>query len=428
MNARNIIRSRSLDDWLLYIENIYTKNIHFSLHRIKLVAKKLNILNFKSFVFTVSGTNGKGSTCAILERFFLNAGYQVGLYTSPHLIHYYERIRINGKYLKDDLLHIKVFQTVDTVRQGIPLTYFEFITLSALLIFQEYSLDIIILEVGLGGRLDATNIIDPNISIITNIALDHTNILGDSREKIGFEKSGIFRKDIYAILGDRNLPNSIYQKSHSLNTCLHRIYYEWDWHKIGDVWNFYDHRGGLYNLPIPKVSLPSAAIALSALRTSNFTFEKRIFSKSLKEVYLPGRFQIILNHPRIIVDVAHNPHAAYFLRKQLEELLLHESKNVNLYAVIGMVFEKDIKSTLFPFFDIINYWYFSTIKTNRSSTFSVLRDILPKNSVACSSISSALNILINQVRKIDIILVFGSFFTVSEAVLFIKQKYHFKGI
>jgi len=182
----------SLCFWLNYIEKIQTKRVS-SLTNIKKIALKLQLLPIPAYIFTVSGTNGKGTTCTVLENLFLNEGYKVGLYTSPHLIHYHERIKVNGSYLKDDI-HISSFCLIESVRGTVPLTYFEFITLSALVLFKARNLDILILEVGLGGRLDATNIVDSDISIITNIGLDHIELLGATRDNIGREKSGIFRK------------------------------------------------------------------------------------------------------------------------------------------------------------------------------------------------------------------------------------------
>lgn len=426
MNSINYSKDQSLCFWLSYIEKIYPKKECFSIDKVKLVAKKLGLLNMKSFFFTVSGTNGKGSVCYFLEKFLLNSGYKVGLYTSPHLIHYYERIRVNGLFIKDDTVHIATFKNIELLRDNIRLTYFEFITLSALLIFKEFNLDIIILEVGIGGRLDATNIINPNIAIITNINLDHTKLLGYNRNQIGFEKAGIFRKGIYAVLADRNIPSAIYQTAYYLRTYLHRINYEWDWNKLGNFWNFYDKNGGLYKLPIPSISLNSTATALSALRRSGFIINRNILKESIKQVFLPGRFHTIFCKPRIIVDVAHNPHAAYYLYNRLKELLLKVSSEVKVYGLIGMVFDKDIKNTIFPLLKIINFWYYAPIKTFRSVDIAIFKKYLPNLSIQCCSIEHALNILIKKVKLTDIILIFGSFFTVSEAILFIQKKYDIK--
>lgn len=182
----------SLSCWLHYIETLHQQNT-FNLNNIRIIANKLGLLPVSSYAFIVAGTNGKGTTSVVLEQLFLAEGYNIGLYTSPHLINYQERIRINGNYLTDNL-HIAAFRLIESVRGELSLTFFEFVTLSALVLFNRSKLDILILEVGLGGRLDATNIVDADIGIITNIGLDHTEILGNSREDIGREKSGIFRK------------------------------------------------------------------------------------------------------------------------------------------------------------------------------------------------------------------------------------------
>lgn len=401
--------------WLKYIKKNCKKKYNFSMFNIIKVAKKLNILKLSSFVITVSGTNGKGSTCAILERCFLNSGYTVGLYTSPHLFNYYERIRINGKYIKKSFMHINAFLKVELARKNNQLTYFEFITLSALLLFKERNLNVIILEVGLGGRLDATNIINPNIAIITNIGLDHTSILGNTRDDIGYEKSGIFRKGIKVIIGDDNIPNSIYKMAYIFKVILYRKNYEWNWYELKNYWNFYDQYGILNNIPIPKVSFLSAAIAIAALRVSSFKIDKNVILKSINTVFLMGRFQIIYKKPIIIVDVAHNSDATFYLSQRLKKLLYIKG-NIKLYALIGMLSKKDIKGTISSLINIIDYWYYTILNTNQTATINDLKKHLPKNAIYCISVKKALYQLIQKVQKNDIILIFGSFFTVSEAI------------
>ncbi|QCI26535.1 bifunctional tetrahydrofolate synthase/dihydrofolate synthase [Buchnera aphidicola (Stegophylla sp.)] len=419
----------SLCSWLSYIERIYPICTHFSLSRIMIVAKKLGLLKSSSFIFTVSGTNGKSSTCYMLERILLNAGYKVGLYTSPHLINYYERIRINGKYIIDDIIHTTIFYSIELARKDILLTYFEFITLSALLIFKQQYLDIIILEVGIGGRLDATNILDPNIAIITNIELDHMHLLGYTRNSIASEKSGIFRKGIDIIIGTKNIPNIIYKISSRLHVRLNRLLYEWNWVKIRDYWNFYDKFGGLYQLPIPKLSLSSVATAVSALRVSQYVICHKLFQQSINQVFLPGRFHIIVNNPQIIVDVAHNPHASNYLYYQLKQLILFKKeKNFQIYSIIGMVSDKDIMNTILPLLNIVNLWFYVPLKTYRSININYLKSCLPNESILCNDVAHAFHKIFKIVQSIDIILVFGSFFLVSEVILFIKNKYNIQNI
>ncbi|CAL4042360.1 Dihydrofolate synthase/folylpolyglutamate synthase [Buchnera aphidicola (Phyllaphis fagi)] len=429
MNIKKYNQNTSLSIWLSYIETIYPVCNHFSMCRITKVAKKLGVLNFSSFLFTVSGTNGKSSTCYMLEKILLNSGYTVGLYTSPHLINYYERIRINGNYVKDDIIHTTIFHAIELARKNTLLTFFEFVTLSALLIFKQQNLDIIILEVGIGGRLDATNILDPSVAIITNVELDHMHLLGYDRNSIGLEKAGIFRKNINAIIGTYNIPKTIYQISDRLGTQLNRLLYEWNWIKISDNWHFYDRYGGLYQLPIPKVSLSSTAIAVSALRVSKFIIHEKVLKTSIKKVFLPGRFQTILTNPHVIVDVAHNPHAAIFLYKQLKQLiLLKNNQNFKIYSIIGMVSDKDVKNTIYPLLDIIDYWFYVPLQTKRSVNIHILKSYLPHTAILCRNVQHAFQKIMKTVKLVDIILIFGSFFLVSETILFIKNQNNIKNI
>ncbi|WP_367682127.1 Mur ligase family protein [Buchnera aphidicola] len=222
-------KNYTFSQWMKYLENFDTKKRE-NLFQLKIIAKKLNLLSSKAFFFIVGGTNGKGTTCSMLETVLLDSGYKVGLYSSPHLIHYKERIRINGLYLNKNE-HIFSFLTIESMRNNISLTYFEFVTLSALFLFNQYSLDIIILEVGLGGRLDATNIIDADLSIITNIGIDHTSFLGSNRYSIGREKSGIFRKGKIAVIGEKDIPYSVEEVAKEKKTILKKIHVDWFWKK-----------------------------------------------------------------------------------------------------------------------------------------------------------------------------------------------------
>ncbi|CAL4319577.1 bifunctional tetrahydrofolate synthase/dihydrofolate synthase [Buchnera aphidicola] len=410
--------------WLNYINKKNSNPINFSLKNVILVAEKLNILKTSAYVITITGTNGKGSTAYFLENLFLKAGYRTGLYTSPHLLNYYERIRINGKCITQSSFHIHYFKKVEFNQIKDPLTSFEFITLSALLIFKKMNIDIMILEVGIGGRLDATNIISPNISIITNIDFDHQNILGNTRDEIGYEKSGIFRHGIHVIIGDKNIPYSVYQRANTLQVYLHRLGYEWNWVKYQSSWDFYDKYGILNNLSIPKISLCNASIALVALRISGFSITKNIIKESVKGFFLEGRFHTVYNTPRVILDVAHNPHSANYLNKKLKQLSLRSKKNHNFYGIIGMLKRKDIKNTILMMSRIINVWHYAPLKNSICFSENILKKYLPKDSIFSTSIRSILYYLIHTIKKTDIIVVFGSFFTVSEALFFMKNIFY----
>ncbi|CAL4326231.1 bifunctional tetrahydrofolate synthase/dihydrofolate synthase [Buchnera aphidicola] len=404
-------KNNSLSIWLKYLEKI-DKKVVFNLSKLKFIAKKLNLLNSKAFIFTVAGTNGKGTTCAMLETLLLNSGYQVGLYTSPHLINYLERVRINGSIL-DAEEHISSFKYIELVRCSYLLSYFEFITLAALFLFQKKSLDIIILEVGVGGRLDATNIIDSDLSIITNIGIDHTSVLGYNRLSIAREKSGIFRKNKISVIGEIDIPDSMKNIAKEKKTILKKINKDWFWNKKNHYWNFIHPDIELFSLPLTHIPLSNTALALSALYYAGFKITEEVIRASISRVKLPGRFQIISSFPFIIVDVAHNPDAALYLFKKINDLDIKGK----IYALIGMLEDKDISGIVHPFKKIINYWYAAPLKTSRTATSEKLKKNLPSgNTIVLNSIHEAYKIVKLSLKKQDAILVFGSFLTVSEFI------------
>ncbi|QCI19745.1 MAG: bifunctional tetrahydrofolate synthase/dihydrofolate synthase [Buchnera aphidicola (Brevicoryne brassicae)] len=405
-----IIKNNTLSIWLKYLEQ-FDKKVR-NLYELKSIAKRLDLLSFKTFIFTVAGTNGKGTTCAMLEGIFLNAGYQVGLYTSPHLISYLERVRINGCFLTEEE-HISSFKKIEFARKKTILTYFEFITLSSLILFKKHSLDILILEVGLGGRLDATNIIDSNLSIITNIGIDHTNILGKNRSSIAREKSGIFRKNKISVIGEKNIPDSMNQIAQEKNAILKKINIDWFWKKNNYSWSFIHSDVQFFDLPITQIPLSNAAIALSALYYSGFKISEKIIRKSLLTINLPGRFQVISSFPNIILDVAHNPDAALYLSKKIDEIPLKGK----IYAIIGMFRDKDISGIVCPLKNKIHYWYAAPLRNVRTATINELKKALPKNNTFFSdSIDTCYKELYKIVKKEDTILVFGSFLAVAEFI------------
>ncbi|AAM67729.1 bifunctional tetrahydrofolate synthase/dihydrofolate synthase [Buchnera aphidicola] len=396
--------------WMKYLEK-FDKKDRKNLFELKLIAKKLGLLNLKSFFFTVGGTNGKGTTCAMLEKLLLDSGYQVGLYTSPHLINYSERIKVNGLYLSEKD-HIFSFLIIDAEKGNVSLTYFEFITLSALFLFSQYSLDIIILEVGLGGRLDATNIIDSDLSVITNIGIDHTSCLGTDRISIGREKSGIFRKGKIAVIGEKNIPISVDEIAKEKKTILKKIDVDWFWTRTKiDSWNFIHSNIELYNLPVSRIPLSNTAIALASLFYSGLEVNLKKLKSSISKVQLSGRFQTVFNSPRIILDVAHNVHAALYLSEKIDEI----DTEGQIYAVFGILKDKDVAGVVQVLQKKINYWYVVNLKTNRSASINYLKKKLSlNNALFFNNINESWQAIKKVITKKDIILVFGSFFTVSE--------------
>ncbi|WP_157993572.1 bifunctional tetrahydrofolate synthase/dihydrofolate synthase [Candidatus Erwinia haradaeae] len=406
----------SLHTWLSYIESLHTKPISLELNRVKYVATTLNLLTPAPIIFTVAGTNGKGTTCRAIEMILLEAGYNVGVYMSPHLISYTERVRICGKELTD-LEHTKAFLVIETARSSTSLTYFEFGTLAALWLFQQAKLDVIVLEVGLGGRLDATNIIDADIAIITSIALDHTNILGGDRYSIGHEKAGIFRKGKIAVVGEPDMPDSIKKVATQKKTHLYQFNCDWSYSIIGNSWIFKDRKGCIESLPLLKIPVVNAATAIAAIRLSSIIIKPVVFMRALNFVSLPGRFQTISYSPLVILDVAHNPHSAKYLAKKLIEI----KKEARIHAIVGMLHDKDISGTLSHLISHVDYWYCPSLNHPRGSSAHLLMSYL-KQATYFSSVSEAWIYATVAAKKQDIILIFGSFHTVSQVMKEIKNK------
>ncbi|VFP88157.1 bifunctional tetrahydrofolate synthase/dihydrofolate synthase [Candidatus Erwinia haradaeae] len=405
----------SIASWLHYLKHLHSQSIDLGLTRVRHVGAALNLLSPSSFVFTVAGTNGKGTTCRALETMLLAGGYKVGVYNSPHLVHYTERVRIQGKELTD-IEHTSAFSEVESARSNIPLTYFEFGTLSALWLFKQACLDVLILEVGLGGRLDATNIIDTDVAVVTNIALDHTMLLGTDREKIGYEKAGIFRKGKLAVIGEPYLPQSVKDTAIEKGAILHQYDSTWSYRTTTNSWVFYDLNGSIEHLSLPEIPIRNAATALAALRSSPFHIDKNNIQHSLNQATLPGRFQIVSEAPRVILDVAHNPHAAQYLSQRLIKI----QQNSEIHAVVGMRNDKDIAGTLSYLIHNVDYWYCASLEEPYGSTAKKLASYLDQAKPFPSVELAWLDALKNAKQK-DIILVFGSFHTVGQVIKKINQ-------
>jgi len=418
----------TLDAWLSYLEQLHPKTIELGLERVTQVASRLNLLTPAPYVFTVAGTNGKGTTCRALEMILLSAGFRVGVYSSPHLLRYTERVRINDQEIPDRL-HVKAFDDIEHSRQNITLTYFEYATLSALLLFKQADLDVVILEVGLGGRLDATNIVNADVAAITSIALDHMDYLGNTRESIGREKAGIFKQNCTAIVGEPDMPQSIYdvarEKQVQLHCCEPNNNYEWQYKQINQqVWQFKSSKSSYQQLPIAKIPLANAATALAALSYSSLNISEDSIRLGLMKTELTGRFQIIGHDPIIIVDVAHNPHAAAYLHGQLQKLIANRPKVKKLRLVIGMLKDKDIASTV----QILqaDAWYCATLYGERGTSAEYIAANIVKHASSevytFPSVLDALSQAKHDADENDIIVVCGSFHTVSEVLSLVKNE------
>lgn len=413
-----------LTEWLTYIQNISPISINLSLERVQEVAVSLNLLPFNIYTILIGGTNGKGSTCFLLEKILLKNNIRVGLYTSPHLLYYHERIRICGHELSDNL-HVQSISIVEKARNNIVLTYFEFITLSALYIFKRFKLDLVILEVGLGGRLDATNIVDPDISVITNIAMDHVDLLGSTLNHIAIEKSGIFRSYKPAIIGECNYPVIIDQIAKYKKTKLFTKGRNWDIYLGKTQWSWIDYssyHARVTNLPFPNIPLVNASVVLSILRWLPFSISKLSIHYGLQNTIVLGRFQIIRYQPLIILDVGHNPHAAVYTVSKLSSMISYKSV---VRVVIGMLYNKDIKNTMRCLSSIVDMWYIAKLDTNLSATFYQLSVFCIKNSnvLYFNNIISAWKKAISDSNSNDCILVFGSFYAISSIL---KLIMHYK--
>ncbi len=419
------IKPKTLQDWLVYIEALHPKAIAMGLDRVQAVADKLQLKpNFP--IITVAGTNGKGSVCAMLSQIYIEAGYRVGCYTSPHLMRYNERVSINNQAISDDELCV-AFAAVEAARGDVALTYFEMGTLAAMWHFCRQNLDIcgldiVILEVGLGGRLDAVNIFEPNCAIVTAIDLDHMEYLGDTREKIGFEKAGVFRANTLAICGDENPPQSVLNYAKQIGAHLALINRDFSLKKTPQGWQYSADNA---NFSMPNLGLAggfqgnNAACALYAAQhfQALLPASQANIHAALGAVRLTGRFQQIHANPPIIVDVAHNPQAANSLADNLQTLPC-AGKTL---AVFAMLADKDISGVIGAVKSQIDAWYLADIHVARGASAQELDKILKLQAVQLptkqfTNVTDALAAACKDADKNDRIIVFGSFYTVADAI------------
>ncbi|MFL1803467.1 bifunctional tetrahydrofolate synthase/dihydrofolate synthase [Plesiomonas shigelloides] len=427
MNSMNRPQATSpLATWLSYLESLHSTTIDLGLDRIRQVAQQLALQKPAPLVITVAGTNGKGTTCRTLEIILLQAGYRVGVYSSPHLLRYTERVRVQGQEL-DDALHSAAFDWIESGRGDVSLTYFEYSTLSALKLFRDAALDVVILEVGLGGRLDATNLVDCDVAVITSIDLDHTDWLGHDRETIGREKAGILRGAKPAIVGEPDMPASIATVAAEVGAQLLRVGHEWNYarqpsaddassalnHSTQSEWQWQCGTHQLTHLPMPQVPLANAATALTALHMTGLAVSEDAIRAGLQQAALPGRFQQIQDKPRVILDVAHNPHAARYLAARLQE----QPKTGRVYGVVGMLADKDVAGALSVLVPHIDQWLCATLEGPRGQAGEALLAHLPASHAhAYDSVVEAWDSAMAQADEQDLVIVFGSFYTVAHVM------------
>ena len=407
-------------EWLDYIEALHPKSIAMGLDRVKTVADKLQ-LNPKFPIITVAGTNGKGSVCAMLSQIYVQSGFSVGCYTSPHLLRYNERVKINNQSISDDDL-CNAFAAVEAARGDVALTYFEMGTLAAMWHFCRANLDVLVLEVGLGGRLDAVNIFEPTCAIVTTIDLDHMEYLGDTREKIGFEKAGVFRANKLAICGDENPPVSLLDYAKKIGANLQLINRDFTAEKMVQGWQY---SAGDVQLQLPNLGLVgdfqliNAASAVHTVQHLNdiLPITQANIHAALRVVKLTGRFQKIHSQPEILVDVAHNPHAAKSLAHNLQAT---PCSGLTL-AVFAMLADKDIEGVIRELAAHIDAWFVADIHTARGAKASDLQQLLIKQGEKSTiqlfaDVGAAIDAAYKNAAKNDRIIVFGSFYTVADAI------------
>ena len=404
---------RTLDEWLHYIELQHPKTIALGLERVADVFSKMN-LKLDCALITVAGTNGKGSTCAMLESILRCGGYRTGLYCSPHLLRYNERVRIVGAQAGDAAL-CGGFAAVEQARGEMPLTYFEFGTLAAFHLFSEETLDVAVLEVGLGGRLDAVNVVDADCAVLTSVGIDHVDYLGLTREDIGREKAGIFRAGRPAVIAEPDPPQSVMEsKGDHL-----RMGRDFGFNAEAHQWTYWGpagRRGGLaYPALRGRVQLRNASAALCALDTlrERLPTAMQDVRRGLAEVTLPGRFQVLPGRPQVILDVAHNAQAA----KTLAQNLADAGFAPETIAVCGMLRDKDIGAVVRELVPRITRWHVASLTGPRAAAAAGISVHLPNETVhEFASPAAAFVAAREAAGENDKIVVFGSFLTVAEVM------------
>jgi len=406
-------QDKSLDEWLSYLESIHAIEIDLGLARISQVAERLAIDLSFSKVITVAGTNGKGTTCAFLENVLLSMQHSVAVYSSPHIERFNERLRLN-KTNVEDLPLVKAFEQIEQVRGDITLTYYEYTTLAAMLVMMAQQPEYIILEVGLGGRLDATNLIDPDIAVITTVDLDHQAFLGNDRESIGYEKAGIFRANGLAVVGDLSPPNSVIAHGEQLQASMFVRKQDFDV-VIDDKLSKWQWQGGNINfdaLPMPHIPLDNVATAIQVLTLLELPISQKILMSNITSTRVDGRTELFSSATcDVMLDVGHNPLAARYLAD-----VIAKASYENVHAVFSLLADKDLLSTIEPLLSHINSWNVAKLDCPRTRSAEEMQSVmqpLGANVNCFDNIEDAYKMTVNQAGTNDLVLVFGSFFTVS---------------
>ncbi len=408
---------QDLGGWLAHLERLHPHPIQLGLDRVRQVWEAM-ALALPGQVITVGGTNGKGSTCALIEAMLLAGGYRVGCYTSPHLIRYNERVRIDGRMV-DDADLCAAFAAVEAARGEVSLTYFEFGTLAAAWLFARQPLDAVVLEVGMGGRLDAVNVFDPDIAVVCTVDLDHMAYLGETREKIGLEKAGIFRPGRCAVCGDPDPPATLVEHARTIGARLQRLGIDFEGLETNGGWSFRGPAGVRSGLPLPTLrgvhQLRNAATALAALDclAPVLPLSQAQIRAGLLSARVPGRFQVFPGRPTLVLDVAHNPQAA----AALADSLRRQPCAGRTIAVFGMLRDKDIGAVIRCLAEVIDLWCVGGLDGPRGASAEHLAQQLEAAGVGavrpCDDIGAAYQRARWEAGENDRICAFGSFYTVA---------------
>ena len=415
----------TLDQWLGYLESIHPSEIDLGLDRVLLVLRRLFRRNPAGRIITIAGTNGKGSAVAALEKLLMASGRSTGAYTSPHLQNYNERVRINGADVSDDQL-VRAFSRVEEARRDTTLTYFEFGTLAAFVLFQEAGVEDWVLEVGLGGRLDAVNVLDPDLAIITSVDIDHVAFLGDNREVIGFEKAGILRPGIPAVYADIDPPESVLQQAAAQKVQLERpgetyqlVPCDPGIAPAGSLWLEQPRYGDRVLLPDNGLPVHSLAAAVVAVRQLAPEFAPSAIEQVIARLTLPGRYEVLQQQPRVVVDVGHNPHAANWLAARIGRREPGAGRVIAVYAALE---DKDVEGVAGAMVPVVDEWHLAGLDVHRGLSGPELVDRiggllrLPAATVSVS-VSAAVEEALGGAGPEDVVVIFGSFYTVAQARL-----------
>ncbi|PRD39084.1 UNVERIFIED_CONTAM: folC [Trichonephila clavipes] len=414
---------RTLADWLCYIEQSHPiEKVELGLQRVSDVARRGNLAALPGKVVLIAGTNGKGTTARTLEQLLLVQGYRVGVYSSPHLLRFNERLRLNGQDVADNAW-VEAFQLVEQLRQDIPLTYFEYTTLVAFAILRAEQPDFCLIEVGLGGRLDATNIVEPDISVVTTVDLDHQAFLGPDRETIGREKAGVFRPAKIAVCGDLQPPQSIAAVAESTGAKLLQLNRDYHYQQTADSWQWQGLRQQRHQLPLPQVPMQNVATSLTVLEQLEVLPDSELLQQEISRLCLPGRMQWLRQQPAVLLDVAHNPQSAAYLAAQLQRL---KPGYRRVYALVGMLKDKDLTQALLPLTTCVDEWHLVSLPGVRGAASELLAAALQGVAPAARAVqhpelAEAYRQVLATAAQQDLVVVFGSFVTVA-GILALPQE------